>query len=383
MNLKRKFAQYWEKIQGSLFPWLEEELPPLTKKQQQLVSILEVIRIEDFIPSYLSGCRGRPAKCRRTIARAFIAKAVYNTPTTGILIERLHNDISLRRICGWETKREIPSESVFSRAFDELAESELLTKVHEVVVASAYEDEMVGHVITDSATIEAREKAAKKAPKKKPIIVLPEGKKRRPKGYAREQTRLQKQVTGTLSLKEMIADLPSVCDVGAKTNSKGHLHWWRGYKLHITASDNQIPLAALVTSASVNDSQVAIPLAKITKQRVDNFYDVMDGGYACDDVVAHSRSLGHVPIIDWPAKGNPENKEIKEAESLACKTLNLYTHTDKRYEIRTSVERVFSRLKDEFGARFVRVRGAKKVLTHLMFGVLALTADQLLKIPLS
>ena len=44
------------------------------------------------------------------------------------------------------------------------------------------------------------------------------------------------------------------------------------------------------------------------------------------------------------------------------------------------VERVYSRLKDEFGARMVRVRGATKVMAHLMFGVLALTVDQLLKL---
>jgi len=380
--MKIKFAQYWERIQGSLFPWLEEELPPLTKLQQKLVAILEVVQIEEFIPSTLNGCRGRPEKCRRAIIRSFIAKSVYNIPTTRNLIDRLQSDISLRRICGWETRREIPSESVFSRAFNEFAKTKLLHRVHENLIISSYAGEMVGHVITDSTAIEAREKPAKKKPKEKPVIVVPEGKKRRPKGYEREPTRLQKQAQDLLSLEEMIADLPSVCDVGAKTNSKGHLQWWRGYKLHITASDNEIPLAALVTSASVNDSQVAIPLAKITKQRVDNLYDVMDGGYACDDVVAHSRSLGHVPIIDWPAKGHPENKEIKGAERLACETINLYSSEKKRFEIRTSVERVFSRLKDEFGARFVRVRGARKVLTHLMFGVIALTADQLLKIPL-
>ena len=44
------------------------------------------------------------------------------------------------------------------------------------------------------------------------------------------------------------------------------------------------------------------------------------------------------------------------------------------------VERVYSRLKDEFGARTVRVRGAHKIMAHLMFGVLALTVDQLLKL---
>lgn len=48
---------------------------------------------------------------------------------------------------------------------------------------------------------------------------------------------------------------------------------------------------------------------------------------------------------------------------------------------RTMVERVFSRLKeDEFGARFLRVRGASKIMAHRMFGILALTVDQLLKL---
>ncbi len=31
-------------IQGTLFPWLTEELGPLTKKQQQLITVLEVAR---------------------------------------------------------------------------------------------------------------------------------------------------------------------------------------------------------------------------------------------------------------------------------------------------------------------------------------------------
>ena len=44
------------------------------------------------------------------------------------------------------------------------------------------------------------------------------------------------------------------------------------------------------------------------------------------------------------------------------------------------VERVYSRLKDEFGGRFIRVRGASKIMAHLMFGLIALTVDQLLKL---
>jgi hypothetical protein len=35
---------------------------------------------------------------------------------------------------------------------------------------------------------------------------------------------------------------------------------------------------------------------------------------------------------------------------------------------------VNGRLKDEFGGRTVRVRGAIKVMAHLMFGVIVITA---------
>ena len=51
-----------------------------------------------------------------------------------------------------------------------------------------------------------------------------------------------------------------------------------------------------------------------------------------------------------------------------------------RYKERTMVERANGRLKDEFGGRNVRVRGAAKVMAHLMFGVLAHAVDQWLRI---
>lgn len=55
-------------------------------------------------------------------------------------------------------------------------------------------------------------------------------------------------------------------------------------------------------------------------------------------------------------------------------------HEAVRYNERTASERCNSRLKEDFGARNVMVRGADKVMMHLMFGVLALFADQLLKV---
>lgn len=44
------------------------------------------------------------------------------------------------------------------------------------------------------------------------------------------------------------------------------------------------------------------------------------------------------------------------------------------------MERVNARLKDHFGARTIYYRGADKIMAQLMFGVLALTVDQWLKL---
>lgn len=152
-------SQYWSKIQGSLFPFLEEELDPLSEKQQQLVSILELIRVEQFIPDD-RWYEGRPRKDRCAIARAFVAKAVYNMDSTNALWERLHFDKNLRRICGWENKRGLPSEATFSRAFLEFASTELLQEVHEALIKKAYGEtqSIILHNSRDSTAIKAREK---------------------------------------------------------------------------------------------------------------------------------------------------------------------------------------------------------------------------------
>src|SRR6266540_7083167 len=131
--LASTLSQFWLTIQATLFPWLEEELGELSEKQRQLVSILELSRIESFIRTNV-GWPGRPEKDRRAMARAFVAKAVYNMSTTRQLLERLSADIALRRICGWESQREIPHESKCSRAFAEFAETELPQRMHAALI---------------------------------------------------------------------------------------------------------------------------------------------------------------------------------------------------------------------------------------------------------
>jgi len=65
------------------------------------VTVLEFARIERFIA--VSGYwLGRPPACRAALARAFLAKAVFELPMTMMLRERLLVDKVLRRLCGWE-----------------------------------------------------------------------------------------------------------------------------------------------------------------------------------------------------------------------------------------------------------------------------------------
>src|SRR5665213_1681385 len=98
--------QFQRLMQGVLFPALQEQLGPLSDKHRQLAAVLSMIEIEALVGS-CSGGVGRPAKHRRAIARAFVAKAVFNLNATRRLLDRLSVDVSLRRICGWESRREL------------------------------------------------------------------------------------------------------------------------------------------------------------------------------------------------------------------------------------------------------------------------------------
>ena len=104
MPLLTCLSRTWAHIQGNLFPWLSEELGPLTDMHKQVVTALEVADVEAFVQVW-PGLPGRPPCDRAALARAFIAKAVLGLPMTAMLIERLAVDKQLRRLCGWENVR--------------------------------------------------------------------------------------------------------------------------------------------------------------------------------------------------------------------------------------------------------------------------------------
>jgi hypothetical protein len=366
MKLGQAISWLMGGLQRSLFPHLEDcWRVPLSEKEKGLVTILEMIQIEKYVLRSASDqVMGRKLSERESIARSFVAKAVYGYPFTRSLIEALKTTPTLRRICGFERVSDIPSESTFSRAFAEFAKSELGDRVHNALVENSLKPELIGHVSRDSTAIDGREKPVKKTPKHKSA---PRKRGRPTKGEVREpkeQTRLERQCGQ--SAQEALDELPAFCDVGTKKNSKGFKATWIGYKLHADVNDCGLPISVALTAASVHDSQVAIPLMKMSSARVDYLYDVMDAAYDAGPIYEVSKSLGHVPLIDK----NPRGTEV----------VPMAPHEAIRYNERTAVERFNSRIKEEFGADNVMVRGARKVKLHLMFGVLALFADHLIKL---
>ena len=387
LTLRQQLSRFSHLLQSELFPTLEAEIGELSETARRLIAILEMLPLGRFIPCS-QGWNGRPPRDRHTIACAFVAKAVYNIPRTSDLLERLCADEQLRLICGWKRGEKLPHESTFSRAFADFAATELAQFVHEALVRETQRGRLIGHIARDGTAIEARETFPLTKEQKAEIATKQprqsrKGKKlgppkrwkggRAPRRPASLDTRIHRQ--RSMQLEAMLKDLPRSCSIGVKKSSKGHEQYWRGYKLHLDVADGQIPISAVLTGASVHDSQVAIPLATMTSSRVQYCYELMDSAYDAVEILEHSRGMGHVPIVD------PKNVRQSKSTFLPGKPKRELSWAESdRFRERTMVERVYARLKDEFGGRHVRVRGAGKVMAHLMFGLLALTADQILRL---
>ena len=381
MSLRDSLSAHWHAIQGELLPFLDEVIGPLTPLHRQLASVLEMARVERAVVHH-HGRPGRPVAERAALARAFVAKAVFNLPTTRMLIERLLGDRTLRRLCGWSRPGEVPSEATFSRAFAEFAASRLPSRLHEALIRHTQAERLIGHIARDSTAIEAREVPRRRDKSPGPVPAHPPRRRGPPRrGEAsppREPSRLERQ--RSMSLHAMLAELPRHCDIGTKRDAKGHRTSWTGYKLHIDTADGDIPISCVLTSASVHDSQVAIPLATLTAGRVTNLYDLMDGAYDAAEIQAHSRSLGHVPIIAVNPRRQAGLKQDLARERKGRALVGHRLAQDARYDERTSAERVNANLKDNHGGRTVRVRGDAKVMCHLMLGILAIAAVQILRL---
>jgi transposase len=336
----------------------------LNKDHRAFLAMLRVVE-EHIPPLERSGSgMGRPAYENVPFFRAFLAQSFFRIASIEALRNRILTDPNLRQICGFLA---VPSLATFSRRFAEFAALPVATCALNGMVMRCHEGRIVGHISRDSTAIPAREKPCNKK-RDVAIPTVPTHKRGRPrKGEtrpAKEPGRLERQLKMKpgRALKELNAD----CAWGCKKNSQGNVSFWKGYKLHLDVTDMGIPVTAIVTGANVHDSQVAIPMEKLTERKVTFLYSVMDSAYDAKPVKTYIGGKGRVPLIDPNKRRGSERMTFTPAQK-------------DRFKIRTTVERANAHLKDWLIPTQIFVRGVKKISFQLLCGVLCLAALKILQ----
>ena len=140
-------------------------------------------------------------------------------------------------------------------------------------------------------------------------------------------------------------------------------------------------LANLLGNNAENCSRTAFALRYFVPPKGGSIHNVlMDSAHDARETRAHGLSLGHVPILDTNPRRSAQRKQEKAREAKARRAIGYTLPETQRYAERSTVDRVNGLLEDEFGARNPRGRGHLKPFCHLVFGVLALTVSQLVKL---
>ena len=331
--------------------------------------------------------RGPKGYCGYAMLRSLVAKQLFQIPTFTLLVERLAQDLSFAYDCGFRIGDARPSVATFSRFYQRLSQTGALGKLFESLVSQATQQTIVQAdvVAIDASQINAYEKAHPK-----------------------------KQLT----------DDGFSANWGAKRDTHGNQINWFGYKLHLAIdARSELPLSLTVTPAHRHDSTQAIPLMEQLPVKPEAY--CLDMGYDVTAIYEYAHSQGAKTIIPLNRRGEKEppagfdanrtpvcsmgypmvywGADAKRGElkfrcphicgkvecpqgSSWCSSSNYgmvvkckiaddlrghsLPHRSSRNwkelsNLRTSVERVFSRLKEMLGADSLKVRGLQKVRAHL------------------
>ncbi len=314
---EREFLQFLQAVQGLLTP-----------EEQQALS--------------RNHTRGRLGYELKSILGIQLLKLVYRQPTMKETLLLLQENGNLKDMLALDA---IPSQATVSRLSSQVMAIVSPTALHERVISEYVQatDRVIGHLCIDSTTIEAREKPIhrtrkteeRKKPAKKP------GRKKNgspeQQEYLKRKAQEEQERIAYLheSWEHTVSKLEMRCSLTAKQNSKGKRQWFIGYKAHLATDDFGVPMSYVVTGASVHDSKVAVPLMKMTRERSDFFYILLDKGYISPLINDYADHIERKVIIDRKAYQGVAPIPLEPAAAA-------------RYTARTTVERTNSELKDGF-----------------------------------
>jgi len=151
-----------------------------------------------------------------------------------------------------------------------------------------------------------------------------------------------------------------------------------GYKLHVAVdAKTELPIAVIAASANDNEKKHAPALLekalKATKGRVKLL--VADSQYSSRNLRDQASSRGVRAVIPFPTNQQREQKGLLRVDKYFRTHGPIY---EKRvYRLRSAVERVNSRLKEQLSLERHRVRGLGRITVHALLCMIAMLLNAL------
>ncbi|MCX5992415.1 MAG: transposase [Chloroflexi bacterium] len=309
----------------------ESPLPPVVQEIKAVLA--ELSQCDEELLEALRGPRrrGPHGYDPEILWHCFVAYYLLGRPSVSDLIRLLHDNPYVAKACGIDSPESIPSQPTFSRFFTKLSKRLMRGQVNQVFHKLTRKCYRTLPAFGDSVAMDATDiKAWSNGAHLKPT------------------------------------DKDAGWIIKNATNGRGKFTW--GYKVSLLVdTTHELPLAVHVMSGNKHETKAASTLlsqARWINSKFHPEYVIADAGY-CSEAVRHliRRQYRAVPII----KTNPSHKRAVRAYPEDADWQDIYDR-------RTSVERVFSRLKANRKLNSVRVRGINKVKVHCLLSVIAFQA---------
>ena len=381
----------------------------MLEKQERLIVVLEALDAEKLLDTLeREHWTGRKGYSLRGLWAALVAGLLHQCQSLSATVRLLQGNKDIRMICGFIGKDEVPGEDALGRFLAKLI-------AHEDLVEACFESmvEKLRHLlpgfgqklVVDSTDIKA---------------------------FSNGHRRRKSDPDARWGAK-------GITEGKQEQGKKRDLYYWFGYKLHLLVDGiYELPVSFSLTPANESDTQqmpVLLEKAKLKRPEVKADAIIADKGYdsqknyqliyeeysASPIIPIKERAGMQLPDICnargtptcscglemafWGRDGNYLKYRCPQVVGKGvCSDLSPCTHSTygyvlklpikddvrrhppipretkkwgRLYSLRTSVERVNSRLKELLGLRKLTVRGMMKVLTRSLLSLLVMVAAAL------
>jgi transposase len=298
-------------------------------------------------------------------------RIVERMPVMKDLVTRLNTSEEFLYHCRFTGSDATPSEAAYSRLIHRLQGLSVFQESHDSLVYQAFHEGFVdgSRVAVDATHVEARDAAnpAKKRSRKTKkstqssieqveLVIdppnedtpAPEPAKPKKRGRKKKEEREQWLVEQAeieanktvfektleqllpLTYEEIEAETPLDPTWGTKKNTDNKKIFWYGYKGHFAVDcESQYILAALFSSAHVNDGKMSFPLLKALAARhpyLNIEHVLLDAGYDFEAVYKQVRAIGAKRLIDYNKRNEKPIEGKDEHFRPLCKEGHAYNY---------------------------------------------------------